>query len=54
MILPLSKRVELTVHKGAFENSLKREISNETAAMIVELARRFALRRANSTIGIQF
>jgi hypothetical protein len=26
-----------------FENSLKREISNETAAMIAELARRFAL-----------
>jgi hypothetical protein len=33
----------LSLYLGVFENSLKREISNETAAMIVELARRFAL-----------
>jgi hypothetical protein len=32
-----------------FENSLKREISNETVAMIVELARRFALESSFQT-----
>jgi hypothetical protein len=32
-----------------FENSLKREISNKTAAMIVELARRFALESSFQT-----
>jgi hypothetical protein len=32
-----------------FEKSLKREIFNETAAMIVELARRFALKSSFQT-----
>jgi hypothetical protein len=32
-----------------FENSLEREISNETVAMIVEIARRFALESSFQT-----
>jgi hypothetical protein len=37
------------IPKGVFENSLEREISNKTAAMIVELARRFALESSFQT-----
>ncbi|MDR1532183.1 MAG: hypothetical protein LBS62_08380 [Clostridiales bacterium] len=35
--------------EGVFENSLKREISNEPAVMIVEPARRFALESSFQT-----